>query len=416
MSPPSPHGASYDGEFSLPSQLNLALKGQDVAASTSAKSMSKVRLMTFGLVCLTLVASPLLRPSQAGVEDDPDQVLSAVQWRQLDDAVDRALRWLAGQQVQDGSFRGPPAGQPGITSLCVLAYLSRGHLPGQGPYGKQLDRAIEYMVSCQRSDGLFVRVQPLTDGPRHGTFSPTRDAVYNHAITAVTLSELYGMTRHDPETRLTQVIQRALKMTRQMHDVRKWTANRQGGWRYLPEPRDSDLSITSWQLMFLRSAKNAGFEVSSERIDRAMRFVLACYSNRTGTFYYQPFERYPTRAMAGAGVLALAHGGNFDDARARRAAQWLLARPYNAYRQGLDRGQFHYGVFYTVAGMYQLGGRYWQDFFPPIVRLLLRHQQADGSWLQESDEDAGTYGNVHPTALVVVALNMPNQLLPIMQR
>ena len=40
-----------------------------------------------------------------------------------------------------------------------------------------------------------------------------------------------------------------------------------GGWRYIHDldDVDSDLSVTGWQLMFLRSARNAGFEVPNER-------------------------------------------------------------------------------------------------------------------------------------------------------
>ena len=37
-----------------------------------------------------------------------------------------------------------------MTSFCVMAFLSRGHTPGFGPYGKQLDRAIDYVLSCQQ--------------------------------------------------------------------------------------------------------------------------------------------------------------------------------------------------------------------------------------------------------------------------
>jgi len=44
-----------------------------------------------------------------------------------------------------------------------------------------------------------------------------------------------------------------------------------GGWRYLnkryPHLNDSDLSVTGWQLMFLRSAKNAGFDVPEKNIN-----------------------------------------------------------------------------------------------------------------------------------------------------
>ena len=65
--------------------------------------------------------------------------------------------------------------------------------------------------------------------------------------------------------------------------------------------------------------------------------------------------------------------------------------------------------------MYMLGGRQWQEFFPTTVDTMLRNQNADGSWPPETGKGA-KYGNAYTTALVVTALNTPNQLLPIMQR
>ena len=78
----------------------------------------------------------------------------------MEDCVDRALAWIASQQEADGSFHTLSQGQPAITALCVLAFLSRGHQPGFGPYGAQMDRAIDFVISCQKPDGLFSRVAP----------------------------------------------------------------------------------------------------------------------------------------------------------------------------------------------------------------------------------------------------------------
>ena len=54
------------------------------------------------------------------------------------------LVWLAAQQQPNGSFPTLDTGQPGVTCLCMLAFMSHGHLPGEGPYGEHLKRAGEY--------------------------------------------------------------------------------------------------------------------------------------------------------------------------------------------------------------------------------------------------------------------------------
>ena len=97
--------------------------------------------------------------------------------------------------------------------------------------------------------------------------------------------------------------------------MQKWPKQRRediGGWRYLQkfDRYDSDLSASGWHLMFLRSAKNAGFDVPQEPIDEAVNFVRNCYRPQFGAFLlHASNEDYRTRGMAGAGILALAHAG-----------------------------------------------------------------------------------------------------------
>jgi hypothetical protein len=67
-------------------------------------------------------------------------------------------------------------------------------------------------------------------------------------------------------------------------------------------------------------------------------------------------------------------------------------------------------------GMYQMGSPYWEQFFPRTVRVILTHQKSDGSWDAERNGHDRQYGNAYTTALVVLSLGAPNQLLPIFQR
>jgi hypothetical protein len=47
--------------------------------------------------------------------------------------------------------------------------------------------------------------------------------------------------------------------------------------------------------------------------------------------------------------------------------------------------------------------------------VLVEHQEADGSWPPEGNRD-GMFGDSYTTALVVLSLTPPYQLLPIYQR
>jgi hypothetical protein len=66
--------------------------------------------------------------------------------------------------------------------------------------------------------------------------------------------------------------------------------------------------------------------------------------------------------------------------------------------------------------MYQLGGKYWEQFYPPAVEAVLANQQPDGSWPVDSQYHDAPYGKTYSTALAVIMLGAPNQLLPIYQR
>jgi hypothetical protein len=359
-------------------------------------------------------------------DDLPGNVLSAAEWQRVDRAADRALRWLARQQQSDGSFPTLELGQPGVTCLCTLAFMAHGHLPGEGPYGRQLERAIDYALGCQKRNGLISLLGPEgNEISRDIGHDIGNAASYNHGIAALTLSEIYGTTKLKGANRLQTAIQRSLRATLEMQ---RWPKEREidyGGWRYVDDfnHEDSDLSITGWQLMFLRSARNAGFEVPKRSIDDAVAYVRRSFSQQYGAFGYVAGEGdFRSRGMAGAGILALAHAGYHNAPEAQQSGNWVLQYPFDQYNaiepftQSWKNDRYHYGLFNCCQAMYQLGGRYWEAFFPRTVVTLLANQQTDGSWQPENHHHDAQFGNAYTTALVLLTLGAPNQLLPIYQR
>lgn len=370
--------------------------------------------LTFSVLsCEQLVAAP---PGPTYQRD----LLSTQEWKRLDDAVDRALGYLAAKQNRkNGSFAAPDLGQPGITSLCILAFLSRGHLPTEGPHHEAMHDAIEFVLSTQRSNGLLFSL-PVADTWQYGT--PTHTAIYNHAIAGLMLSEVYGMTELEQSDRIGTAITKAVQLTRQHQQRPKRNPQDEGGWRYIASNQsfrnDADLSVTSWQLMFLRAARNNGFEIPAEPIDDALQYIHRLFDERKGAFKYSnlPPSNHATRAVVGSGILSLSLGGEHHAEIATTAGDWVLKHPFDRYN-GVEHSEerYHYSVYYCSLGMFQLGGTHWERFYPNLMRVLLANQQADGSWPAESNRD-GHFGNAYTTALVVLALTPPYQLLPIYQR
>ena len=179
----------------------------------------------WGSALLLLAAEP--RPSTPASEPDSlASALTANQWNQVEQSIDRALAWLARQQESDGSIDAPESAQPAATSLTVMAFLSKGHVPGEGPYGRMLDKAIDFVLRCQHSDGLLA----YAGGGGRSTSGKT--ANYNHAIAGLMLTEVYGMTDRARAARLKPAIVNAVVFTRRDQIKPKDDPDDRGGWRY----------------------------------------------------------------------------------------------------------------------------------------------------------------------------------------
>jgi len=353
------------------------------------------------------------------------RVLGNEQVKRLDASVERGLEWLATQQKDDGSFKSIRMGQPGVTALCVMAFLAQGKTPADKKYGPAIARAIDFICAQQKRNGLLATIAPnIVPIPRvrladHDENLP---AVYNHAIAALVLSEAYGQCNQEQAEKIVGIIEKAVAATLEMQRWRKRRSD-QGGWRYLgkPYPEDSDLSITGWQLMFLRSARNAGFDVPQKNIEQAVTYIEKCFQKRSGSFSYcSQYRLSVSRAMAGAGVLAMAHAGKHQSEMATKASDWILSRDFTRFNHEpacqvvWQEDRYNYGVFLCTQAMYQQGGQYWQKFYPPVVDTIVGAQKADGSWPPEPADQE--FGNCYTTALCVLSLSVSDQLLPIFQR
>ena len=95
----------------------------------------------------------------------------------------------------------------------------------------------------------------------------------------------------------------------------------------------------------------------------------------------------------------------------------MLNHPFTEYnRYSHKRDRYHYGAYYASQAMFIVGGEEWKQFYPPLTETLIANQDAAGSWQPESAENDAVFGNSYTTALAILALTPPYQLLPIYQR
>lgn len=357
-----------------------------------------------GLLRLPHPSRAAAAPSPAGLTDAPDGTPEAVGGHALmtpaaRQAVEGGLAYLARAQADDGSFGTGPVyrGNVGVTGLAGLAMLAGGHRPGAGPHGKVVERALEYVLKQEEPDppGYFHSPRDRSHGP-----------MYGHGFGTLFLGEALGVLYHKPlRDRVRETLGRAvLTILRGQNAL--------GGWRYHPNSRDADISVTACQVMALRSARNAGVSVPREAIERCVRYVKACQDPSSGGFRYRETPTSPPGfARTAAGVSALYSAGVYRGPEVERGLGYLV-RWLRAHQ---ERPQFdtyyYYGHYYAAQALWTAGGSYWSEYYPTVREELLAppRLRADGSW---SDQICTHYAS----AMACIILQVPNNYLPILQK
>ena len=337
-------------------------------------------------------------------------------------AASRGLSWLAKEQLVDGSWPGDvgyklrddyeiwnrDSSHLGVTALCGMAFLAGGHVPGRGPYGKIVSKAIEWTTTQVRGDGYL-------------TANETR--LYSHAFATLFLAEVYGMDQADS---VRPVLQKAV-------DLIVASQNRQGGWRYTPHSADADMSVSACQVMALRAARNAGIQVPASTIDRAIRYVRDSavrsatirpprhfgginITDPPGSFRYQPqTNSRASWALTAAGVTILSNAGIYADDDIESGLTYLSdgmeAHSAKWGARGNGHYFFWYGNYYAVQAFHMAGGERWRTYFKHIEHTLLSLQLPNGTWRNRVGP-----GDIYATATACIVLQIPREYLPIFER
>ena len=344
------------------------------------------------MMAVVAAFTPGALPIQSAFAQSSDDLAGPVDRRdasieltpQSEQAIAKALRYLANTQLPSGAWDSRFGPNIGVTSLALLAFLATGHVPEQSEYAEVLDRGLGWVLANVQPSGLI----HYADGASHGP-------MYEHALATLLLSEVYGMSDR-PE------VPAAIRAA--VHVIVN-AQNSAGGWRYQPFGRDADISVTVMQILALRGAQHAGMIVPAETIENAIKYVKLC-ADPGGGFLYQTRTGRPNYARTGAGVCSLEVCGDFECDEVRRGLDYLIAN----IGQDAQEGYYYYGVYYAAQAVYQAKDfRRWQQWFPTIREQVLERQEEDGHW-------RSNIGGPYATAMMVLALSIPYRYLPIYQR
>jgi hypothetical protein len=293
-----------------------------------------------------------------------------------DGPVRRALLWLARHQQEDGSWGGIDSirscgrctapgkrdYRPAITGLSLLAFVGAGHTHRDGEHAGEVRAAAKYLIDRQEESGSFYP-------PR---MPEVEREMYGNGIATFALCELY---RHSRSPQLRAAAERGVRFIERAQAP-------YAGWRYLPNSRETDTSVTGWQVLALTSAARAGI-----RVNPVMKYGVEAWLERVT----EPVTKRVGYSRRGAGSLGMTATGlamrlllgeKRGTAEVVGEARLLRANPpfwpIKAEPSPPDNPpDIVYWYFGTIAAS-RIGGDTWRLWRRAVEPALLTHQETGG--------------------------------------
>jgi len=307
-------------------------------------------------------------------------------------SVEKGLQWVARTQSKNGRWTASnyPAA---MTALAGTALLCSGSTTTQGPYAKNIRRAVDYLVDQVRENGL------VGDPDRDNRYT------YGHGFSMLFLSQVLGEEEDADRRRdLVNVLTKAAQFSGKAQ-------TRSGGWGYVSAKDGNNFdegSTTITQVQGLRGCRNAGIPVSGDVIDRAKKYIYSC-KNADGGISYSFKNRGSSRpAITAAALAALFNAGDYDSKHVPEMMKYCKDKLYRL-NNSQSFGHWHYTYLYYAQVVYREGGETWRKFRDNLYARIVGEQQNDGQW-------TGNIGPIYVTAINLTVLQLENGFLPIYQR
>lgn len=341
----------------------------------------------------TVLQTAALGCGLAALGSLPARAASSGRNPKWDSQVDLGLKWVANSQSSLGHWTAgnyPTA----MTALAGTALICSGSTTTQGPYARHVRRAVDYLTTKCRSNGLIG--DPQTDN-RY---------TYGHGFSMLFLSQVLGEEEDmDRRQELIEILTKAV-------DFSGKAQTPSGGWGYVSARDGNNFdegSTTITQVQGLRGCRNAGIPVPGEVIEAAKQYIYIC-KNPDGGISYSSRNRGSSRpAITAAALAALYNAGDYDSTHVPDMLQYSKENLYKITSDVRSFGHWHYTYLYYAQVVYRQGNNEWVPFRDKLYEKIISEQSADGSW-------AGNIGKIYVSACNLIMLLLDRGFLPIYQR
>jgi len=315
--------------------------------------------------------------------------------RDVEQIYERGLQWLSANQSADGTWPGGDSG-PGITGMCIMAFVASGEDPNFGQYAENIRRAVRSMIKGQTAATGFY-------GGNMG-----HSSMYHHGFAMLGMSEVYGVldedslwdaaTAADERRSVGESLELAVRAAATSQKNNQFHA-----WRYGPEATDADTSVSGAVLMGLLAARNAGIKVPDESIDQALEYFKTMTTNR-GEVGYSGIGGGGSANLKAIAALVYSIGKRKD---------WKEYKGVlGAITVNLEHEEYSYPEYfryYTAQALFQGDFEAWNKWNLKTARQLKDLQSDDGSFPSQ-------HGPAYGTGMSLLAMGLNYRFLPIYER